>query len=284
MESREFNRELEQLLKDPAFKDRVNAGLEYLEPETARELAGILLWSDAVFSFGLLAQLPRGLNFLAAFLEEIGKHLQQLPPQMLREFLFEMGRALDGESFKSLWRAYAPLAAAAASLTRDGDPEAHSRLEDKLERVREKMGEADFGEIRRTLNGAVDQHYPLAAEILNTILTSYNRKMAASAEKSAAQSKAASQAAASATQSTDTSPHASPSSSRGEYGARFLEYLDEEELSRALTHTSGQVATVLSTNPRLARTMLKAICKIAWGAVKGALRRPSRKRLCKSER
>ncbi len=104
-----LNSSLEELLKSPDAKDLAIAHLEYLEPEKGRELARMLLWTDSAFSFGLLGQLPRGLNFATAFLDELGWQLQKVPPHLMREFAAEMGRNIDTASIMALPRAYAPL-------------------------------------------------------------------------------------------------------------------------------------------------------------------------------
>lgn len=104
-----LNSSLEELLKSPDAKDLAIAHLEYLEPEKGRELARMLLWTDSAFSFGLLGQLPRGLNFATAFLDELGQQLQKVPPHLMREFVAEMGRNVDTASIMALPRAYAPL-------------------------------------------------------------------------------------------------------------------------------------------------------------------------------
>lgn len=102
-------RVLRELLRTPAVKEMLAISLKDSNPEIARELVKAMLWSDSVFSFGMLGQLPRGLNFLVAFLDELGRQLQNLPPHLLREFAFEMARSLDTESLRALPRAYAPL-------------------------------------------------------------------------------------------------------------------------------------------------------------------------------
>jgi len=94
--------ELKKLLQDPDFKDRVLAIINQLEPEKGRELARVLLWSDSVFSFGLAGQIPPGLNFFVAFLDQLGKELQNVPPELFKAFTAEMASHMDREAIIAL--------------------------------------------------------------------------------------------------------------------------------------------------------------------------------------
>jgi hypothetical protein len=97
-----LDEELKKLLQDPDFKDRFLAVSNQLEPEMGRELAKALLWSDAVFSFGLAGQIPLGLNFFVAFLDQLFRELQNMPPELIKAFTTEMVRNLDFEAIKAL--------------------------------------------------------------------------------------------------------------------------------------------------------------------------------------
>jgi hypothetical protein len=97
-----LDEELKKLLQDPDFKDRFLAVVKQLEPEKGRELARVLLWNDAVFSFGLAGQIPLGLNFFVAFLDQLFKELQNVPPELMRAFTTEMVRNVDFEAIKAL--------------------------------------------------------------------------------------------------------------------------------------------------------------------------------------
>lgn len=97
-----LDKELKKLLQDPDFKDRVLAVINQLEPEKGRELARVLLWSDSVFSFGMAGQIPLGLNFFVAFLDQLGKELQNVPPELFRAFTAEMAGHVDREAIRAL--------------------------------------------------------------------------------------------------------------------------------------------------------------------------------------
>lgn len=98
-----------ELLRTPVFKDLIISGLNSDDAEDPRELVRALLWEDAGFTFGILGHLPKKINSLVAFLDELGIQLQILPPEMLREFISQLGNNLDREAFRSLPRSYAPL-------------------------------------------------------------------------------------------------------------------------------------------------------------------------------
>lgn len=166
-----LNRRIEELLKSPDAKDRVIANLEYLEPEKARELARVLLWSDSAFSFGLLGQLPRGFNFATAFLDELGRQLQKVPPELLREFAAEMGRNIDTASIMGLPRAYAPLLSSIGLTAGDDPGENLLNREKKIRYIEDKLRTADFGKIRHRVTRHAEELYPLLESIVATIVS-----------------------------------------------------------------------------------------------------------------
>ncbi len=102
-------RVMKQLLRTPAFKDLLVLSMNDSNPENPRELAKSLLWEDAGLSFSLMGSLPRELNFIIVFLDELAQQLQNVPPEMLRDFVSQMGGNLNKEALKALPRAYAPL-------------------------------------------------------------------------------------------------------------------------------------------------------------------------------
>ncbi|MEW5784533.1 MAG: hypothetical protein AB1767_05555 [Bacillota bacterium] len=192
-------RVLRELLRTPAVKDLLAINLQDSNPETARELVKAMLWSDSVFSFGMLGQLPRGLNFLVVFLDELGRQLQNLPPHLLREFAAAMGRTLDTESLKALPRVYAPLLATLAGedlATRQRllDPAALGELITSLfewlgraagkdpEKMRlsearksrflaETIRATDFGKIRRAITRQAEANYPVTESVVTAIVS-----------------------------------------------------------------------------------------------------------------
>ncbi|MDZ4131657.1 MAG: hypothetical protein U1E11_00820 [Dethiobacteria bacterium] len=166
-----INRSLEELLRTPAVKDRAMANLSYLEPEKARELARVLFWSDSAFSFGLLGQLPRGLNFVVALLDETGRQLQKVPPLLLKEFSAEMLRTLDTDAIKALYPTYSPLLTN-LGLTPGNNPEAIERLQEKKIRfLQDRLRSADFGKIRHKVTRHIDENYPVIESVVNTIIS-----------------------------------------------------------------------------------------------------------------
>lgn len=102
-------RVMKQLLRTPAFKDLLTLSMSDADPADTRELVKTLLWEDSAVSFSFMGSLPRDVNFLIVFLDEMGRQLQNLPPEMLREFVTQMAENLDKETLKSLPGAYTPL-------------------------------------------------------------------------------------------------------------------------------------------------------------------------------
>ncbi len=156
-----INPKLEEQLKNAELKDLVLSNLEYLEPENARELARLLLWSDSAFSFGLIGQLPRSLNFVIAFFDEMGKQLQNVPPELLRQFASEMARKVDMKSVAALPAAYTPLLAAFNRTSADSPGYNQLQQEIKIKVIRETIESTDFGKVRVSFKKHLEGSYPL---------------------------------------------------------------------------------------------------------------------------
>ena len=103
------SRVMRQLLKTPAFKELLLLSMKDIDADEPRELVKTIMWEDSALSFSTLGALPHDLNFLAAFMDELGLQLQQLPPEMFRQFVAEMEEKLDKDTLKNLPSAYLPL-------------------------------------------------------------------------------------------------------------------------------------------------------------------------------
>ena len=103
------SRVMSQLLKTPAFKDLLMLSMKELDPKEPRELVKTLMWEDSALSFSALGMIPQDLNFLTAFLDELGLQLQNMPPEMFREFVAGMEEKVDKDTLKNLPAAYLPL-------------------------------------------------------------------------------------------------------------------------------------------------------------------------------
>lgn len=200
-----FDKELKKLLQDPDFKDRVLAVINQLEPEKGRELARVLLWSDSVFSFGLAGQIPLGLNFFVAFLDQLGKELQNVPPELFRAFTAEMASHVDREAIIALLPVWLKLFRAS--------------------NLPELIKPDDL------------------AALSNTLITGYN------------------------------SLPRTNNKLEGDALAVYLENLDHDQFSKALQIASGRLSHTLAENPVMARSLFKAVVKIACGTLRGLLRR-----------
>ena len=165
-----FNRRIETLLNQGETKDRIITALDNFEPEQARELVKVLLWSDSAFSFGLLGQLPRGLNFFVAFLDELGQQLQNVPPDLMRQFVAEMGHNIDHNRIAALPATYAPLVKAILT-----DPEAdlgnlQLKRELKIRKIEKKLHSTDFGKVRHTISKQLEEQFPLLESTVATAI------------------------------------------------------------------------------------------------------------------
>lgn len=98
-----------ELLRTPLFKDLIVTSLNDAGSGNPRELVKTLIWEDSAFTLGVLGKLPQGIGYLAAFLDELGQQLQNVPPEILKEFVFLIGENLDKEAIASVPRSFAPL-------------------------------------------------------------------------------------------------------------------------------------------------------------------------------
>lgn len=165
-----LDEELNKLLQDPDFKDRVLTAVRQLEQEKGREMARVLLWSDSIFSFGLAGQIPLGFNFFIAFIDQLGEELQNVPPELIRAFAAEMVNNVDREALKKLPRTYAPLLSALKPVVED--PAVLKSNQDKMILLlTEMIDSTDFGMVCKTITTGADQLYPLAEALAEHIIS-----------------------------------------------------------------------------------------------------------------
>jgi hypothetical protein len=286
----------EELLQNPEVKDRVIANLACLEPEKARELVKILLWSDSAFSFGMLGQLPRSLNFLVSFLDELGLQLQNIPPHLFREFICQMTSAVDYESIQKLPRAYLPLLDALK--LSDHKTSSTAAPADFHERVNRELEQNSLEELAALINGLVRlannllaKHPGLPENALQAFFSSLDRKEIENLCDSIIFK--------SGLFSQETLLQFFPPEDAGEYlnnnlkklnrqlaeeparvvalASPYLGYLDPEELTKTCLLLSARASEALATNPGLSRSLLKSFFRLAWGLFRGSLRSSKKK-------
>ncbi len=114
-----------ELLRTPLFKDLIISSLNSAGSDP-RELVRTLVWEDSAFTLGTLGRLPQGIGYLAAFLDELAIQLQNVPPEILREFVSLLGESIDKEAIASLPQSFAPLLDALIW----EDPENRTRLKE----------------------------------------------------------------------------------------------------------------------------------------------------------
>lgn len=100
---------IREILRTPAFKDLIMLELTGPSSGSARKLLRTLLWEDSALFFSLLGALPRNFNFTVEFLDELGKQLNQIPPEMLRQYLSQMGADVDKGSLQALVQTFTTL-------------------------------------------------------------------------------------------------------------------------------------------------------------------------------
>jgi hypothetical protein len=91
---------LRELIKSPRFKASMKIFLANIDPETAKGLAGSLMWEDVEFFMGTVSTMPALVNFLVALGREISAQLNTVPPPMLIAFMSQMVQGLDFEAMR----------------------------------------------------------------------------------------------------------------------------------------------------------------------------------------
>ncbi len=291
-----FNAHLTELLQDGEVKDRLIANLANIKPENARELAKIILWNDSAFSFGMLGQLPHGINYLVAFLDELGLQLQNIPPHLFREFICQMTSAVDYESIQKLPRAYLPLLDALK--LSDHKTSSTAAPADFHERVNRELEQNSLEELAALINGLVRlannllaKHPGLPENALQAFFSSLDRKEIENLCDSIILK--------SGLFSQETLLQFFPPEDVGKYlnnnlkklnrqlaeeparvvalASPYLGHLDPEELTKTCLLLSARTSEALATNPGLSRSLLKSFFRLAWGLFRGSLRSSKKK-------
>jgi len=86
---------LRELVKSPKFKASMKLLSANIDPETAKGLAGALLWEDVEFFMGTVSAMPALVNFLVALGREVAVQLNTFPPPMLIAFMSQMVKGVD---------------------------------------------------------------------------------------------------------------------------------------------------------------------------------------------
>ncbi len=145
---------IKELLRTPLFKDLLTLSLRDAFSGVPRELAKTLLWEDAPFSLGLLGNLPKMMGFFLALLDELGRQLQNVPPEMLREFASQMMKNLE-----------IPGPAAGE------DPQSLEAARDqKIAFTNMVLDKADFGAIRHAVAGRARENRPVNENLIRQIV------------------------------------------------------------------------------------------------------------------
>lgn len=91
-----------ELIRTPAFKERVRLLLNALDPGSAPGLIRTLMWSDPDFFLSLIGALPGLINICIHGGKELLEQLGGVPPAMLSGLVAEFIGRLDGEALGAL--------------------------------------------------------------------------------------------------------------------------------------------------------------------------------------
>ena len=250
-------RVMKQLLRTPAFKELLNMNIKDMNPQDAREMAKTLLWEDSSLSYGAMGNLSQGLNFMTAFLDELGQQLQSVPPHLLREFARGMVSNLDKEVLINILQSYSYLLEAlfwkdpeSRQYLRDGAVETiNSAMRLSSQAFEELHTEQREGEI---LEGEKE----VDPEALGELVTSLFKWMGEAAGKDEETIRAAQQKkiefVREAVQNTDFGKIRSAVAQRAE-----TEYPVYESLAASLVEDPVNFSNLVSTLPPLINNMLR---------------------------
>ncbi len=101
-------RVMKELLATPAVKEAILTNVRDINPDNAKGLANILLWSDPGFSLSMVGVVPGMINYLIEFMLELGRQFDGMPMPLLKDFLKQLGVGLDLERAAEFPKVFGP--------------------------------------------------------------------------------------------------------------------------------------------------------------------------------
>ncbi|MDP8225003.1 MAG: hypothetical protein P9L99_16710 [Candidatus Lernaella stagnicola] len=103
------SRVMRELLRTPAFREIAKLVMRDSDAPANGDLVKTLMWEDPNLSLSAAASAPRAVNHLLASIAELGRQLQQLPPDLTAAFLNNLAAELETARVAEIHEAWAPI-------------------------------------------------------------------------------------------------------------------------------------------------------------------------------
>lgn len=88
-------RVLREIIRTPAFLEIIKMNAKDLDPESAREVVRTFLWEDVELSLSVVGTVPEVVNYLTAFVLELGKQMNDFPGGLLEQYVEKIVAEID---------------------------------------------------------------------------------------------------------------------------------------------------------------------------------------------
>ncbi|MBW2638272.1 MAG: hypothetical protein JRC86_12285 [Deltaproteobacteria bacterium] len=101
---------LAEIIRTPLFKDMLNNYLREIDPRKGSATAKVILWEDPQLVLSLLASIPPMVNWIVAFLGELGNQTSdKFPPQLVKGYMANMWEDIDRDAMEECLKSYGRL-------------------------------------------------------------------------------------------------------------------------------------------------------------------------------
>jgi len=101
---------LAEIIRTPLFKDMLNTSLSEIDPGRGSTTAKVILWEDPQLILSLLASIPVMVNWIVAFMGELGNQTsEKFPPHLVKGFMANMWEDIDKDAAKGCVKNYGRL-------------------------------------------------------------------------------------------------------------------------------------------------------------------------------
>lgn len=101
---------LAEIIRTPFFKDMLNNYLSEIDPRRGTATAKVLIWEDPQIVLSLLASIPVVINWIVAFIGELGNQAsEKFSPQLVKAFVANMWEDIDKDAVETCLKGYGRL-------------------------------------------------------------------------------------------------------------------------------------------------------------------------------
>lgn len=102
-------RVMREIIRTPAFLEIIKTNMASLDPETARAAVHTLMWEEPSLSLSIAAMVPEMVNYMVEAVLELGRTLDNFPPQLLDAFVDQLSGGVDQQALARLPEVYRPV-------------------------------------------------------------------------------------------------------------------------------------------------------------------------------